>query len=164
MNLSYRILDCDIFESYMALEGWDNFPLLQSYTTQGEFPFLLKDNKYMIFDYTPSGGFLKAVCIYKMIGDTLIIDFFEVNKNYRHQGLGTRAMERLMLETGAKIIRDKTVIVIAHRLSSIKKADKICVLKAGTVIAQGTHEELIASSAEYQKLWQASNAAAEWKI
>lgn len=102
MNLSYRILDCDIFESYMALEGWDNFPLLQSYTTQGEFPFLLKDNKYMIFDYTPSGGFLKAVCIYKMIGDTLIIDFFEVNKNYRHQGLGTRAMERLMLETGAK--------------------------------------------------------------
>ncbi|MBQ2315404.1 MAG: hypothetical protein II187_10975 [Treponema sp.] len=64
----------------------------------------------------------------------------------------------------SKIIRDKTVIVIAHRLSSIKKADKICVLKAGTVIAQGTHEELIASSAEYQKLWQASNAAAEWKI
>ena len=63
-----------------------------------------------------------------------------------------------------EIIRDKTVIVIAHRLSSIKKANKICVLKAGTVIAQGTHEELIASSAEYQKLWQASNAAAEWKI
>ncbi|EID85861.1 Acetyltransferase [Treponema sp. JC4] len=102
MNLSYRILDCDIFESYMALEGWENFPLLQSYTTQGEFPFLLKDCKYMIFDYKPSSGFLKAVCIYKMIGDTLIIDFFEVNKNFRHQGLGTRAMERLMLETGAK--------------------------------------------------------------
>lgn len=102
MNLNYRILDCDIFESYMALEGWDNFPLLKSYTTQGEFPFLLKDCSYMIFDYKPSNGFLKAVCIYKKIGDTLIIDFFEVNKLFRHQGLGTLAMERLMLETGAK--------------------------------------------------------------
>lgn len=102
MNLSYRILDCDIFESYMALEGWDNFPLLKSYTEQGEFSFLLQDCKYMVFDYKPSNGFLKAVCIYKIIGDTLIIDLFEVNKEYRHKGIGGSAMERLMLETGAK--------------------------------------------------------------
>ena len=102
MNLSYRILDCDIFESYMALEGWDSFPLLKSYTENGEFSFLLQDNKYMIFDFKPSGGFLKAVCIYKILGDTLFIDLFEVNKDYRHKGIGTRAMERLMLETGAK--------------------------------------------------------------
>jgi predicted GNAT family acetyltransferase len=37
-----------------------------------------------------------------MIGDTLIIDLFEVNKEYRHKGIGGSAMERLMLETGAK--------------------------------------------------------------
>lgn len=102
MNLNYRIVDCDIFESYMAMEGWDNFPLLQSYTTQGEFSFLLKDCKYMIFDFKPSNDFLKAVCIYQMIGDTLVIDLFEVNKKYRGLGIGTCAMERLMLETGAK--------------------------------------------------------------
>ena len=58
----------------------------------------------MIFDYKPSSDFLKAVCIYKMLGDTLTIDLFEVNKNYRHVGIGTYAMERLMLETGAKRI------------------------------------------------------------
>lgn len=102
MNLNYRIVDSDIFESYMAMEGWDNFPLLKSYTTQGEFSFLLKDCNFMIFDFKPSNDFLKAVCIYQIIGDTLVIDLFEVNKKYRGLGIGTCAMERLMLETGAK--------------------------------------------------------------
>lgn len=64
----------------------------------------------------------------------------------------------------AEIVKDKTVIVIAHRLSSIKNADKICVLKAGNVIAQGSHEELSKSCEEYQKLWKASTAAANWRI
>ena len=64
----------------------------------------------------------------------------------------------------AEIVKDKTVIVIAHRLSSIKNADKICVLKAGNVIAEGTHEELMKNCEEFQKLWQASTAAANWKI
>ena len=63
-----------------------------------------------------------------------------------------------------EIIKDKTVIVIAHRLSSIKNADKICVLKAGNVIAEGKHSDLIKTSEEYQSLWKSSNAAAEWKI
>ncbi len=63
-----------------------------------------------------------------------------------------------------EIIKDKTVIVIAHRLSSIKNADKICVLKAGCIIAEGTHDTLIQDCAEYQKLWKASTQAAEWRI
>lgn len=104
MNLNYRIIDCDIFESYMAMEGWDNFPLLKSYTENGEFSFMLKNEQFMIFDYKPSSGFLKAVCVYKMLGGTLCIDLFEVNKEFRHIGIGTIALERLMLETGAKKI------------------------------------------------------------
>ena len=64
----------------------------------------------------------------------------------------------------SEIIKDKTVVVIAHRLSSIKKADKICVLKAGNIIAEGTHDELMKNCEEFQKLWKASTAAAEWKI
>lgn len=64
----------------------------------------------------------------------------------------------------AEIVKDKTVIVIAHRLSSIKNADNICVLKVGNVIAEGTHDELIKNCEEFQKLWQASTAAANWKI
>ncbi len=64
----------------------------------------------------------------------------------------------------AEIVKDKTVIVIAHRLSSIKKADKICVLKAGNIVAEGTHDELNKTCEEYQKLWQAATAAAKWRI
>ena len=63
-----------------------------------------------------------------------------------------------------EIIKDKTVIVIAHRLSSIKNADKICVLKAGNVVAEGTHDTLMKESDEFKKLWNASTAAAEWEI
>ena len=72
--------------------------------------------------------------------------------------------EEKMNATIAEIVKDKTVIVIAHRLSSIKNADKICVLKAGNVIAQGTHEELMKNCEEFQKLWAASTQAAEWRI
>ena len=64
----------------------------------------------------------------------------------------------------AEIVKDKTVLVIAHRLSSIKNADKICVLKEGNVLAEGTHDTLINDCEEYQKLWKASTAAAEWRI
>lgn len=64
----------------------------------------------------------------------------------------------------SEIIKDKTVLVIAHRLSSIKTADKICVLKEGNVIAEGTHDALINDCEEYKKLWNASKAAAEWRI
>jgi len=63
-----------------------------------------------------------------------------------------------------EIIKDKTVIVIAHRLSSIKKADKICVLKEGKIIAEGTHASLNKDCEEYQKLWKASTQAAAWRI
>lgn len=64
----------------------------------------------------------------------------------------------------AEIIRGKTVIVIAHRLHSIVNADQICVLKQGTVEAAGTHEELLRTSREYQKLWQAAQGSAAWKV
>ena len=63
-----------------------------------------------------------------------------------------------------EIIRGKTVIVIAHRLSTIKNADKICVLKEGSLIASGTHSNLLETSEEYAKLWNASVSASTWKI
>ncbi|MBQ8950261.1 MAG: ABC transporter ATP-binding protein [Eubacterium sp.] len=63
-----------------------------------------------------------------------------------------------------EIVRDKTVVVIAHRLATIKNADKICVMKDGNLIASGTHEELLKTSGEYEKLWNASVSASTWKI
>ena len=63
-----------------------------------------------------------------------------------------------------EIMKNKTVLVIAHRLSTIKNADKICVIKDGQCIAEGTHNDLVMSSPEYRKFWEASVSASVWKI
>ena len=49
--------------------------------------------------------------------------------------------------------KDRTTIIIAHRLSTIKKADRIIVLKAGDIIEQGSHQELLATEGEYAGLY-----------
>lgn len=49
--------------------------------------------------------------------------------------------------------KDRTTIIIAHRLSTIKKADRIIVLKAGDIIEQGSHQELLATKGEYAGLY-----------
>lgn len=64
----------------------------------------------------------------------------------------------------AEIIKGKTVLVIAHRLQTIVNADKICVMKGGNIIAADTHEKLLQSCDEYKKLWNSSEARANWTI
>ena len=63
-----------------------------------------------------------------------------------------------------EIVKDKTVLVIAHRLSTVKNADKICVMKDGNCIAADRHEELLVTCPEYKKFWDASVSASAWKI
>ncbi|MCR5107000.1 MAG: ABC transporter ATP-binding protein/permease [Lachnospiraceae bacterium] len=63
-----------------------------------------------------------------------------------------------------EIIKDKTVLVIAHRLSTVKNADKICVIKEGQCIAADRHDDLLETCAEYKKFWDASVSASTWKI
>jgi ATP-binding cassette subfamily B protein len=72
--------------------------------------------------------------------------------------------EEKMNDAIAELIEDKTVIVIAHRLHSIMNADLICVLDKGNLAATGTHEELLETSPEYQKLWRAAEDSAAWKV
>lgn len=63
-----------------------------------------------------------------------------------------------------KLIRDKTVIIIAHRLSSILSANRIVVLKEGCVVQQGTHEELCRQEGVYKKMWDAYTNASQWTL
>ncbi|MFV0393844.1 MAG: ABC transporter ATP-binding protein [Coprobacillaceae bacterium] len=64
----------------------------------------------------------------------------------------------------AEVIKDKTVIVIAHRLHSIVHANQICVLKEGNIKALGTHNELLSDCEEYQKLWTIAKNSVDWKV
>lgn len=60
--------------------------------------------------------------------------------------------ERLIQEAIERASHDKITFVIAHRLSTVVNADCICLLKGGIIVAKGSHDELVASSPDYQKL------------
>ena len=64
------------------------------------------------------------------------------------------ATEKLVQSAINKMQKGRTTIIIAHRLSTIQNADRIIVLKDGEIIEQGTHDELIKASGEYEKLNQ----------
>lgn len=72
--------------------------------------------------------------------------------------------EDLLQKALAKLSEGKTVLVIAHRLSSIKEADSIVVLEQGKVIDCGTHDELINRCSPYQDMWAAFEQSDQWKM
>lgn len=60
--------------------------------------------------------------------------------------------ERLVQDALQNLLKDKTAIIIAHRLSTVQFADEIIVLKEGQIIEQGTHQQLMQQHGEYKKL------------
>ena len=61
--------------------------------------------------------------------------------------------EKCIQENLEKLMQGKTVIAIAHRLSTLKKMDRIVVLEKGQIVESGSHEELLKSDGLYRKLW-----------
>jgi len=62
--------------------------------------------------------------------------------------------ERLVQKALANLMQNKTSIVIAHRLSTVRKADKIVVMERGKIIETGTHKELLENDGVYKKLYE----------
>ena len=63
-----------------------------------------------------------------------------------------------------ELIKDKTVIIIAHRLSSIISANQIIVLKEGEIVQKGVHAELSRKEGVYKKMWDAYTDAFQWTL
>ncbi len=61
--------------------------------------------------------------------------------------------ERLIQDALWELMKGRTAIVIAHRLSTVQKMDRILVMKHGAIIEQGSHKTLLAQKGEYAKLW-----------
>lgn len=72
--------------------------------------------------------------------------------------------ELIIQEAISNLIKNKTVIVVAHKLRSVMGADKIVVLNKGKVEEVGKHEELIKNNGLYKDLWNYQEKSKEWKI
>lgn len=72
--------------------------------------------------------------------------------------------ERLVQKAFENLAKDKTVIMIAHRLSTVTDADCIYVLKDGRIAESGTHDELTAKNAIYTHMWNEYNKSVNWQV
>ena len=72
--------------------------------------------------------------------------------------------EVLIQKAFSRLMQGRTVIMIAHRLSTVVNADRIVVLDRGRVAEQGTHAELVSRDGLYARMWADYQRAAQWKI
>ena len=72
--------------------------------------------------------------------------------------------ESRVQEAFSRLAKGKTVIMIAHRLSTVINADKIFVLKEGSIAEEGTHNELLEKKGLYNSMWQQYKTSVNWKV
>lgn len=106
-----------------------------------------------------SGGEQQRIAIARVMlknAPILILDEATAFADPENEALVQRAFEKLS--------KGKTVIMIAHRLTTVKNADRIFVLREGRIEETGTHDSLVAKNGLYAKMWQDYQTSVSWKV
>lgn len=72
--------------------------------------------------------------------------------------------EAIVQQSIQQLVTNKTVMVIAHRLNTIRKASKIILLENGRIIEAGSHDDLLKQQGKYYQMFQTMHAASEWSL
>lgn len=72
--------------------------------------------------------------------------------------------EYMIQKAITEITKDKTVIMIAHRLSTVKNVDKIYVVDNGRIVEEGSHDTLVENKGLYSRMWDEFNNSIQWKV
>ncbi|WP_405290209.1 ABC transporter ATP-binding protein [Methanobrevibacter sp.] len=72
--------------------------------------------------------------------------------------------EYMIQKAISEITKDKTVIMIAHRLSTVKNVDKIYVVENGRIVEEGDHDNLVENQSLYSRMWDEFNQSIQWKV
>ena len=106
-----------------------------------------------------SGGEQQRIAIARVMlknSPIIILDEATAFADPENEALVQRAFEELS--------KDKTVIMIAHRLTTVRNADRIFVLKDGKIQESGTHDKLAEADGLYSKMWQDYQTSINWKV
>lgn len=106
-----------------------------------------------------SGGEIQRIAIARAIlkdAPITILDEATAFADAENEYLIRKALE--------KLLADKTVIMIAHRMQTVRNADIICVIKDGQIIEKGNHDELMALNGNYKRMVDEYDKAVTWKI
>ena len=72
--------------------------------------------------------------------------------------------EYMIQKAISEITKDKTVIMIAHRLSTVKNVDNIYVVENGRIVEEGNHDNLVENKGLYSRMWDEFNQSIQWKV
>jgi ATP-binding cassette subfamily B protein len=106
-----------------------------------------------------SGGEQQRLAIARAIvkdSPIVVLDEATAFSDPENEHLIQKAFERLM--------QDKTVVMIAHRLSTVRGADQIVVIDSGRVVQCGTHDELLRQGGRYGDMWRVYTQTASWRL
>ena len=108
---------------------------------------------------TLSGGQKQRISIARAImKDAPIVILDEATANVDPEN------EKELMDAVAALTKEKTIIMIAHRLKTVRQADRIVVVDKGRIVQQGTHEQLMQQEGIYRRFVDAREQAVSWKL